>query len=69
MIKTLMHKLIFNAEFGALFHGKPKVKLNGNITENSTFDADLKKEKSQLQDSLDKFYIYPVISLGLLYKF
>jgi hypothetical protein len=67
--KTLTHKLIFNAEFGALFHGKPKVKLNGSITGNSAFDADLKKEESQLQDSLDKFYIYPVISLGLLYKF
>ena len=34
-----------------------------------TFQEDLKKEENELQDSLDRFKIYPVLQFGVAYHF
>ena len=54
-------------EIGAMFQGKPKVSLraSGGLVS----QADLNAEAQEAQTDLDDFKIYPVISLGLSYRF
>lgn len=61
----------FLFEAGAIYQGSPKVKLSadGPISTQPAFLAELAKEEKNLQDDLDKYKIYPVVSLGLIYRF
>ena len=54
-------------EIGAMFQGKPKVSLraSGGLVS----QADLNAEAQEAQTDLDDFKIYPVISLGLSFRF
>jgi len=61
----------FEFDLGALLQGQPTAKLSatGSVTSNSTFQSDLAAEQGKLQNDLNSFKAYPVISLGLAYRF
>jgi hypothetical protein len=42
---------------------------DGPIVGDPTFQADLKKEQDDLQDSCDQFKVYPVLQFGVAYHF
>ncbi|MDH4027385.1 MAG: hypothetical protein OEU95_00960 [Nitrospirota bacterium] len=62
----------FLCELGVLFQGKPSVSLSADAkggTVQAQLDAELAKEEDDLQDALDNFQYYPVLALGLSYRF
>ncbi|NOY71516.1 MAG: hypothetical protein GXP14_03940 [Gammaproteobacteria bacterium] len=62
----------FAFDLGVLFQGSPEIKLsttNGLLTSNAIFQENLEQEKQQLEQDLNDFNLYPVLSLGLSYKF
>ena len=64
--------LSFSFDLGVMFQGTPKVSLNATnqaIQSNPTFQTNLNKEIADLKDKTDKFTYYPVVSIGLAYKF
>lgn len=58
-------------DVGVAFQGTPGVKMeaSGLIADDPTFQQDLAAEEQELQDDLDNFELYPVVSLGLQYRF
>ncbi|HEV2112131.1 MAG TPA: hypothetical protein VGT99_12310 [Gammaproteobacteria bacterium] len=58
-------------DVGALLEGSPTVNLTatGSITTNATFQNDLAAEQGKLQNDVNNFKTYPVVSLGLAYRF
>ncbi len=58
----------FAADLGVVLQGTPDVDLNTNIT-GGTIDADIREEENNLEDDLDEFDRYPVISVGISYGF
>ncbi len=61
----------FNIEAGAYFQGKPQVALvsNGTLASDPTYQAALETERLGLQQDLNNYKTYPVVSLGLSYHF
>jgi len=61
----------FVCDLGIVFQGSPDADLaaTGPIASDPTFQADLAKEEENLEDDLDFFKYYPVISFGISYKF
>lgn len=61
----------FNLEAGAYFQGKPTVTMaaTGLLASQSSFQADLERERQDLQDTLDDLKTYPVVTFGVGYKF
>jgi len=63
----------FGVEFdvGALLQGSPTVKLSatGAIASNAQFQSDLAAEQAKDQNDLNSFKTYPVVALGLVYRF
>lgn len=61
----------FSCDFGVVFQGEANIDLaaSGPIASDPTFQAELAKEKKALEDELDDYKYYPVISLGVTYKF
>lgn len=63
----------FGATFdiGVLFQGSPNVSFtaNGTLASDPTFQANLKQEEANAEDDIKGFTMYPVISLGLNYRF
>ncbi len=61
----------FTFELGVLYQGSPSISLtaDGSLASNSSFVADLEKERCELEDDLDDYKYYPVISFGLTKKF
>jgi hypothetical protein len=61
----------FIFEVGALFQGSPDVTLqaDGPIASDPGFQTDLALEKSNFEDDLNNFEIYPVVAIGLSYRF
>ena len=61
----------FTFDLGAAFTSSPDVKLkaNGTLATNSIFLENLEKERQDIEDDIDFIKIYPVISLGLYYRF
>lgn len=56
---------------GVLFQGAPELTLraDGPIASDPTFQAELEAERAELQDELDDFELYPVVSVGLSVNF
>ena len=58
---------------GAFYQGKPKVSLTaeplipGLLP--SRFSQDLEAERREIEDDLDSYRFYPVLSLGVSYRF
>jgi len=75
--------LAWSTEIGVILQGEPIVKLSAtgtnitasgssntiDVTSNGDFQDDLKAEQVALQDALDSFEFYPVITFGLHYQF
>jgi len=63
--------LTITCDVGVMFQGTPKVSLDatGPIASDATFKANLAKEEADIKDKTDGFRYYPVVSLGLSYKF
>ncbi|NTV01530.1 MAG: hypothetical protein HGB04_01915 [Chlorobiaceae bacterium] len=56
---------------GVMFQGTPKVSLsaNGTLASDPAFKANLAKEEATIRDTTDSLKYYPVVSLGLAYRF
>jgi hypothetical protein len=61
----------FTFDVGILFQGSPEVELaaSGPISNDPAFLADLAEEEQAIQDELEKFQYYPIIGLGVYYRF
>jgi hypothetical protein len=63
----------FLCDLGFIFQRSPEVKLtsNGTLSKSSdpTFKSDLAKEEEDIQDSLNKWKYYPLVALGVSYRF
>jgi hypothetical protein len=55
----------FNMDIGVLYQGTPKT----SIVAPAVSAADIAAEKRKLDNSLNKMKFYPVVSLGMSYKF
>ncbi|NOX25021.1 MAG: hypothetical protein GXP59_02700 [Deltaproteobacteria bacterium] len=58
----------FSFEVGALYQGKPKTSIVTSKTAPG-LSADIAAEKKKLDDSLNNFKFYPVVSLGFNWRF
>lgn len=60
-----------NLEAGAYLQGKPKVTLtsNGTLASDPTYQAEMEKERRNIEEDLSDFETYPAVSIGLRYKF
>lgn len=73
--KTKKSGFSFSTEVGAMFQGKPKATLTAeygaavNPVLRDQINADLKAEEAQLNSELSEFKIYPVVAIGIGYKF
>ena len=58
-------------DLGVVFQGSPDADLTatGPLAANAAFLAELAKEEQQLQDEVDDYEYYPVVSIGVTYKF
>ncbi|MBU1195344.1 MAG: hypothetical protein KKE62_05290 [Proteobacteria bacterium] len=61
----------FAFDLGLMYQGSPDVRFSANGTSSgiAAFQSDLEAERRQLEDELDDFSFYPVISFGVSYKF
>ena len=61
----------FSADLGVAFIGSPNVdlRITGPFADNPLLLADLAEEERKIEDELDKFRFYPVLSLTLYFRF
>ena len=61
----------FYCDFGVAFTDSPDVSLaaNGTLASDPTFQANLAKERQKIEDDLEPFEFYPVLSLGIFFRF
>ncbi|THB63412.1 MAG: hypothetical protein D6B27_12240 [Gammaproteobacteria bacterium] len=60
-----------SADLGIGFIGSPKVDIsaNGSLANDSDFMSDLDAEEDSIQDDVDDLNIFPVLTIGVSYKF
>lgn len=64
--------IYFGIDAGVMFQGKPKVRnlvASGPIATNAAFQTQLANERREIEDDIDNFKIYPILQLGLGYRF
>lgn len=61
----------FFCDLGILFQGSPNVSYSatGPLASNPTFQANLEQERKELEEDIDEYQYYPVVSMGVMYKF
>ncbi len=62
----------FTADLGVIFTGTPRVDLNsvgGTLSNNAIFLAEIAREEQNVADDIDFFKFYPVVSIGMSYRF
>jgi hypothetical protein len=60
----------FTLDIGALYQGSPELTLQATgALANPALAADVERERQELQNDLDDFKWYPVVSLGLYFRF
>lgn len=60
------------ADIGALYQNSPKLALNssgGTLSSNATFLSQMEVERAKAESDLSSFKWYPVVSLGLYFRF
>jgi hypothetical protein len=69
-------RLSFALDAGVMFTGSPDVQLDGTLAGGGAqqgvqerFEEDLRLEEQSLKDDLSDFKYYPVVSLGVTYRF
>ena len=63
--------LRFAIDAGAMFQGSPRVtelRTTGMLSD-PEFQADLQRERQEIEDDIDNFKIYPILQLGIGYRF
>ena len=68
---TLAGKVGLNLDLGVLWQGEPGVTLDasGALNQDPAFQAALETERLELEDEMSDFKAWPVVSLGVVYKF
>lgn len=62
--------LHFTSDFGAMYQGRPKATITATgALANPALADDVHAAQSQLQSDLDKFKWYPVLQIGVVYRF
>ena len=64
--------LSFTLDVGVLLQGEPSVDLTstgGSLSNDPAFQAELAQEEAAAEDDISDFDVYPVIALGLSYRF
>ena len=64
--------IYFGIDAGVMFQGKPKVRslvASGPIATNAAFQTQLANERREIEDDIDNFKLYPILQLGLGYRF
>jgi hypothetical protein len=61
--------LSLSCDVGVLFQGTPKVTLTPSVTPTTAIQTSIANEEASIRDTTDNFKYYPVVSLGLAYKF
>lgn len=63
--------LSFSVDIGVMFQGTPRVSLDatGPLASNPAFQESLDREVEDLKDDIEDLKYYPIISLGIAYKF
>lgn len=61
----------FVLDIGVIYQGSPSIDLSasGILASDAAFLADLEREEKDLEDDLDPYKYYPVITIGVSYKF
>lgn len=61
----------FNLDLGVAFQGSPNVTLtaNGPLANDPVLRANLEAERRDLENEIEDFEYYPVVSLGITYRF
>ena len=59
----------FVADLGVIFQGTPKSEISVTGTAANAAAADIAKEQADLDDALGSFKVYPVLAVGLSYRF
>lgn len=60
----------FSANVGVMFPGSPDVDINpGNPNISGALANDIEAEEKELEDDLDFLTVYPVVSIGVTYRF
>lgn len=65
-------RLSFSFDLGVMFTGSPDVRLDGTVNDpalENAFRQDLERERANLADELKDAKYYPVVSLGLAWRF
>ena len=68
---SLAGKVGMNLDFGVLWQGEPDVTLeaDGLLAQDPGFQAALEAERVELEDEMSDFKAWPVVSLGVFYRF
>ena len=64
--------LSFTLDVGVLLQGEPNVDLEstgGTLSNDPTFQAELAQEEASAEDDIKDFDVYPVIAVGMSYRF
>lgn len=62
----------FGIDAGVMYQGTPKVRslqASGPISTNAAFQAELARERGEIEDEIDNFKFYPILQLGLGFRF
>lgn len=60
----------FCADLGAMYIGKPSLSYSATgAASNPMLAADIEREKNKVEDDIDRFQWYPVLSIGATYRF
>ncbi len=64
-------RLSFFIDLGLLFQGSPQADLDvtGPIGSDPEFQRHLRNEEKEIEDETDKYTVYPVIAIGVAFKF
>ena len=68
---TVLGKVGMNLDFGVLLQGSPQVSIgtDGLLSGDPTFEASLEAERADLENELDDYKAWPVVSLGFVFNF
>jgi hypothetical protein len=64
--------LYFGLDAGVMYQGSPKVRelsVTGPLSTNAAFQTQLTRERGEIEDEVDNYKFYPVLQLGLGFRF
>lgn len=69
---SLSPGLKFGFEAGAMFQGKPRVenlRATGSAASTTAFQNSLREEEQEIEEDIDQYKVYPILQIGLSYRF